>query len=240
MKWLLIGNRKSAIELAASPGFAPGPSGSKPGMLRLHHEAMNWWPAGVTLPVQRIKSPLHHFNACRPKSFTEPKLGAKAGARGRTCTCTVDVLDVVPRHWATRAKWMGPPAGVAPTSFLYKRNPQAAAERQKWSQSPVPPRARLAYDACLNAGSTAVLAHGNHSKTGAPTRSCTELTRLPSEDIAEYALGAQKLVSLTGFAPVISCMRGRRVGWTTPQGQKMVRASGNAPEPGTHLVRHGL
>ena len=31
------------------------------------------------------------------------------------------------------------------------------------------------------------------------------------------------MVSLTGFAPVISCMRGRRVGWTTPQGQ-MVRA----------------
>src|SRR5437867_8716063 len=26
-----------------------------------------WWPARVTLPVQRIKSPLHHFNACRPK-----------------------------------------------------------------------------------------------------------------------------------------------------------------------------
>jgi hypothetical protein len=29
----------------------------------------------------------------------------------------------------------------------------------KWSQSPVLPRARLAYDACLNAGSTAVLWH---------------------------------------------------------------------------------
>ena len=29
-----------------------------------------------------------------------------------------------------------------------------------------------------------------------------------------------KLASLTGFAPVISCMRGRHVGWTTPQGQK--------------------
>ena len=28
-----------------------------------------------------------------------------------------------------------------------------------------------------------------------------------------------RLASLTGFAPVISCMRGRRVGWTTPQGQ---------------------
>src|SRR6266478_6517275 len=26
------------------------------------------------------------------------------------------------------------------------------------------------------------------------------------------------MASLTGFAPVISCMRGRHVGWTTPQG----------------------
>ena len=28
------------------------------------------------------------------------------------------------------------------------------------------------------------------------------------------------MASLTGFAPVISCMRGRHVDWTTPQGQK--------------------
>ena len=28
-----------------------------------------------------------------------------------------------------------------------------------------------------------------------------------------------KMVSLTGFAPVISCMRVRHVGWTTPQGR---------------------
>ena len=115
---------------------------------------------------------------------------------------------------------MEPPVGVAPTSFLYKRNPQAAAERQKWSQSPVLPRTWLAYDACLNAGSTAVLAQGYHSETGALTRSCTELIRLPSECIAKNALRAMKLASLTGFAPVISCMRGRHVDWATPQGQK--------------------
>ena len=54
-------------KLAASLGFAPRPTGSKPDMLLLHHQARNWWPARVTLPVQRIKSPLHHFNACRPK-----------------------------------------------------------------------------------------------------------------------------------------------------------------------------
>ncbi len=36
-----------------------------------------------------------------------------------------------------------------------------------------------------------------------------------------------KLASLTGFAPVISCKRGRHVGWTTPQGLP------KAPNPGS-------
>jgi hypothetical protein len=60
----------------------------------------------------------------------------------------------------------------------------------KWSQSPVLPRARLAYDACLNAGSTAMLAHCHHSETGAPTRNRTELVPIPRECIAQNALGA--------------------------------------------------
>ena len=150
---------------------------------------------------------------------------------------------------------MGPPAGDAPAGFRYKRNPQAAAWRRCFhggrhvnaSQSPVLPRARLAYDACLNAGSTAVLADSHlcawPPKSGAPTRSglpkscesgahkrrslrelqCTGLTPIPRECIAQNALGAENLASLTGFAPVISCMRGRRVGWTTPQGRWNLR-----------------
>ncbi len=32
----------------------------------------NWWPARVTRPVLRIKSPLHHFNACRPGKWSQP------------------------------------------------------------------------------------------------------------------------------------------------------------------------
>ena len=32
----------------------------------LDDPAFKWWPARVTRPVLRIKSPLHHFNACRP------------------------------------------------------------------------------------------------------------------------------------------------------------------------------
>ena len=80
----------------------------------------------------------------------------------------------------------------------------------KHSQSPVLPWARLAYGACLSAGSTAVLA--DNQQIGAPTRNYTELSRLPSERIADNALGAVKMASLTGFAPVISCLRGRCVG----------------------------
>ena len=93
-----------------------------------------------------------------------------------------------------------------------------SSKSEGWSQSPVLPWAQRAYETCLSAGSTAVLAHGG--KTGAPTRSCTELASIPKKCIAQNALGALKLASLTGFAPVISCMRGRHVVWTTPQGQK--------------------
>lgn len=79
---------------------------------------------------------------------------------------------------------------------------------------------------CLCIGLRELLAQGQ--QVGAPTRSCTGLTHLPSERIADNALGGVNLASLTGFAPVISCMRGRRVGWTTPQGQ-VERVNGVAP-----------
>jgi len=78
-------------------------------------------PAGVTLPVQRLKRPLHHFNACRPEN----------DARGRIRTCAGDALDVVSLLLDYASKEMEPPTGVAPARFLYKRNPQAAAWRRK-------------------------------------------------------------------------------------------------------------
>ena len=53
---------------------------------------------------------------------------------------------------------------------------------------------------------------------GARTRNCTELPPIPKERIALKCFAGKKLASLTGFAPVISCMRGRHVDWTTPQG----------------------
>ncbi len=72
----------------------------------------------------------------------------------------------------------------------------------KWSQSPLPPQDTVRWLDC------------DGFQAGAPTRNCTELPPIPMERIAKNALRALKLASLTGFAPVISCMRGRRVGWT--------------------------
>jgi hypothetical protein len=79
---------------------------------------------------------------------------------------------------------MEPPAGDAPARSLDKSDLQAAEGRlfrcgrhANASQSPVLPRAWLAYDACLNAGSTAVLAQNHHSETESPIRSCTEPSR---------------------------------------------------------------
>ena len=93
----------------------------------------------------------------------------------------------------------------------------------EWSQSPVLPWARLAYDACLNAGSTAVVLNLEPPPGVAP--SWLALCRARHNSLIERGhrwecFGDVKLVSLTGFAPVISCMRGRRVGWATPQGRK--------------------
>src|SRR5258705_10525633 len=40
-----------------------------------------------------------------PKWPAEPKLDrAKAGPRGRTCTCNLSVLSGTPLHWATRGE----------------------------------------------------------------------------------------------------------------------------------------
>src|SRR5882724_2385877 len=98
----------------------------------------------------------------------------------------------------------------------------------------------------LSTGSTACWR--KTSQNGSLTRNCTELPPIPKERIACYALRANwsarddlhvqgcpiltqvgllfpvnhapmKMASLTGFAPVISCMRGRHVDWTTPQGR---------------------
>src|SRR6185295_13475325 len=47
---------------------------------------------------------------------------------------------------------------------------------------------------------------------------CLILTQVGLQFPVNHA--PMKMASLTGFDPVISCMRGRHVVWTTPQGQK--------------------
>jgi len=96
-----------------------------------------------------------------------------------------------------------PPAGAAPAESLYKSDPQAAAWRRKWSQSPVLPQTQWAYETHLSAGSTAVLKIGALTQNGLP-KSCesgapnlvvrcrelqfTELAPIPKERIAEKML----------------------------------------------------
>jgi hypothetical protein len=132
----------------AREGIAPSTSLCKRDMILFHHRAEkigcrgwnrtrihafkgrcptigrlgNWWPARVTRPVLRIKSPLHHFNACKPAngwcSRQDLHLHWRRSRRRASS------------GWATRAKGMEPPAGAAPARILYKRNLQAAAGRR--------------------------------------------------------------------------------------------------------------
>jgi len=97
-------------------------------------------------PVLRIKSPLHHFNACRPE----------IGARGRIRTCTGDALDVGSLRLDYASIRNGASSRCCPgTIFLQSRSAGCCVEA-KWSQSPVLPWAERAYETRLSAGSTAV------------------------------------------------------------------------------------
>lgn len=103
---------------------------------------------------------------------------------------------------------MEPPAGDAPAGILYKRNPQAAAWRRG---------GRHAYASQSPVPPRTRRAYETHLSTGstamfengALTRSCTGLH------------------SLTERWHRYQCF----------EGDELVRASGNAPELGTHLVR---
>src|SRR5438477_551720 len=100
-------------------------------------------------------------------------LAGRNHARGRTCTGTGDVLDVVSlwwspaKAWATRANGMEPPAGAAPAGISLQKKSADCCMEAIWSQSPVLPWTERAYETCLSAGSTAVLADG-HRKTEPP------------------------------------------------------------------------
>jgi hypothetical protein len=127
----------------------------------------NWWPARVTRPVPRIKSPLHHFNACRPNWCSRLLAHGHYWLRSTSCLFGGCLPRLGLRELPAQRHIMEPPAGDASARFLYKRNPSRCIGtlrqcfddgwRANASQSPVLPWARLAYDACLNAGSTAIV-----------------------------------------------------------------------------------
>jgi hypothetical protein len=54
-----------------------------------------WWLARITLPVLRIKSPLHHFNACEPKHWCSGQDSHLHWRRSRRRASA---------NWATRAE----------------------------------------------------------------------------------------------------------------------------------------
>ena len=74
-------------KLATGAGIAPAFAPSKGAVLRLDDPAIKWWPARVTRPVPRIKSPLHHFNACRPKLVLAAGLAPALATFSTSCLC---------------------------------------------------------------------------------------------------------------------------------------------------------
>ena len=114
-----------------------------------------WWPAGVVRPVQRIKSPLHHFNACRPKGCSRQDLHLH-WRRSRRRASALGYASCL----RSAINWNLPPE-LPRQGFFSKENYRFGnfshgGRHANASQSPVLPRAWLAYDACLNAGSTAI------------------------------------------------------------------------------------
>ena len=143
--------------------------------------------------------------------------------------------------------WSLPPV-LPRRDFLTKEACGCRKEAENGRRSPVLPWTQRAYETCLSAGSTAMYRIIDKMEPppgiapGWPAyRADASLTMLwglwkwsARDDLhvqgclilSQVGLlfpvnhAPMKMASLTGFAPVISCMRGRHVGWTTPQGQK--------------------
>jgi hypothetical protein len=99
----------------------------------------------------------------------------------------------------------------------------------KWSQSPVLPRARLAYDACLNAGSTAMLAHCHHSETGAPHPELHRADSLTERGHRLKCFGGVK-IGVPDRLRSGDLLLERQACWLNyTTGTEMVRAEGFAP-----------
>ena len=88
---------------------------------------------------------------------------SEAGARGRSCTCTGDVLDVVPLHWATRAVRSAKEWSLQPVLLrqeFFTKEIRRLLHGGKMVAIPSAAPAQLAYETYLSAGSTAVPSPG--------------------------------------------------------------------------------
>ena len=170
------------------------------------------------------------MNGLKDRGFTL-KLAGRNGARGRIRTYTGDVLDVVSLLLDYASKANGASCRCCSGRISLQKKSAGCCMEAKWSQSPVLPWARLAYDACLNAGSTAIFEkwspHPELHRTGSHTKGVHR----------SKCFGGMK----SGVPDRLrsgDLLHERQACWLDyTTGTDMVRVSGNAPDPGTDLVR---
>ena len=87
-------------------GAAPAPFSYKENLQAAAKRQRKWWPARVTRPVLRIKSPLHHFNACRPGKWSQSRVLPSAELAYETGLSAGSIAMLAHGHLGTRpTKW---------------------------------------------------------------------------------------------------------------------------------------
>ncbi len=95
-------------------GAAPARFSYKENLQAAAKRQRKWWPARVTRPVLRIKSPLHHFNACRPIKWSQSRVLPSAELAYETGLSAGSIAV------GTRPPKVDPPPGVAPSWLAYR------------------------------------------------------------------------------------------------------------------------
>ncbi len=79
-------------------GAAPARFPYKRNLQAAAERQRKWWPARVTRPVLRIKSPLHHFNACRPEKWSQSRVLPSAQLAYETGLSAGSIAVLAHRH----------------------------------------------------------------------------------------------------------------------------------------------